>query len=194
MSAEPLPDWFFPPPGGWTAEDLDRLPPAAPRRVELIDGALVVRSPQTIFHSLVTHTLTSRLREAAPDGFGAAPEMTVRIGERQRPEPDIVVYRKDPDAPVQGRRTSFRPEEVALVVEVVSEESQERDRTTKPLKYAEAGIPHFWRIEEEKGHPVVHVYELDVTTGVYVATGIVRDQLKLAVPFTLDIDVKALYS
>ncbi|WP_344861458.1 hypothetical protein [Planomonospora alba] len=32
-----------PPPDGWTDEDLDRLPPEAPRHVELIDGALVVR-------------------------------------------------------------------------------------------------------------------------------------------------------
>nr|WP_302852056.1 hypothetical protein [Streptomyces sp. CNQ085] len=31
MTAEPLPDWFYPPPGGWTADDLDRLPPDAPR-------------------------------------------------------------------------------------------------------------------------------------------------------------------
>ncbi|MFH0242783.1 hypothetical protein ACGRHY_10140 [Streptomyces sp. HK10] len=23
MTAEPLPDWFHPPPGGWTADELD---------------------------------------------------------------------------------------------------------------------------------------------------------------------------
>lgn len=45
LSAEPLPDWFMPPPGGWTADDLDRLPPEAPQHIELIDGALIVVSP-----------------------------------------------------------------------------------------------------------------------------------------------------
>ncbi|WP_421915005.1 hypothetical protein [Nonomuraea polychroma] len=43
-----LPTWFYPgPPGGWTADMLDHLPPEAPRHIELIDGSLIVRSPQT---------------------------------------------------------------------------------------------------------------------------------------------------
>jgi len=43
-----LPEWLYPgPDGGWTADDLDALPPDAPRRIELIDGALVLMSPQS---------------------------------------------------------------------------------------------------------------------------------------------------
>jgi hypothetical protein len=68
----------------------------------------------------------------------------------------------------------------------------ERDRKTKPQRYAEAGIQHFWRIEKETGLPVIHVFELEQATGSYVPTGIVRDRLKLDVPFPMDIDVKAL--
>ncbi len=45
MTAEPLPDWFMPPSGGWTADDMDDLPPGVPR-MELIDGALIVTSPR----------------------------------------------------------------------------------------------------------------------------------------------------
>jgi Uma2 family endonuclease len=59
-------------------------------------------------------------------------------------------------------RTWVRSDEVVLVVEVASEESEERDRGTKPVKYAQAGIRHFWRVEQEGDEPVVHVYELDV--------------------------------
>jgi hypothetical protein len=33
-----------------------------------------------------------------------------------------------------------------LVVEVVSKGSRREDRGSKPLAYAEAGIPHFWRV------------------------------------------------
>jgi hypothetical protein len=41
-----LPEWLYPgPDGGWTADDLDALPPDAPRRIELIDGALVLLLP-----------------------------------------------------------------------------------------------------------------------------------------------------
>ena len=45
MTTEPLPDWFLTPPGGWTADHMDHLPPGAPR-MELIDGALVLLSPR----------------------------------------------------------------------------------------------------------------------------------------------------
>jgi Uma2 family endonuclease len=75
---------------------------------------------------------------------------------------------------------------------VVSNESEERDRETKRLKYAKAGIPHFWLVENEDDRPVIHVLELDRATGAYVATEIARNRLKLDVPFPMDIDVKPL--
>ncbi|MGW2900352.1 Uma2 family endonuclease [Streptomyces sp. NPDC001212] len=77
-------------------------------------------------------------------------------------------------------------------MEVVSDESADRDRSLKPFKYAQAGIPHYWRIEEENGLPVIHTYELDHTTRAYVATGISRDRMKSAVPFGIDIDLPRL--
>ena len=40
-----FPEWFYPgPPGGWTADMLDHLPPDAPKHVELIDGSLILMS------------------------------------------------------------------------------------------------------------------------------------------------------
>jgi hypothetical protein len=44
------PSWPMPPEGGWTADDLDRLPNLPPH-TELIDGSLVFVSPQTLFHT-----------------------------------------------------------------------------------------------------------------------------------------------
>ncbi|GHF33556.1 Uma2 family endonuclease [Streptomyces morookaense] len=111
--------------------------------------------------------------------------MTIPLSVKGRPEPDVVAA----NVPYDPHRTRFLPEEVALVVEVVSDESQERDRETKPFKYARAGIPHFWRIEEERGLPVVHSYELDETTRAYVATGIHRERIRTSVPFGIDIDL-----
>lgn len=189
LFAEPLPDWFFPPPGGWTADDLDRLPPEAPQHIELIDGALIVTSPQRSFHARVMLRLGSALDLAAPEGIGVEIEMTVKLGERQRPEPDILAFHQsEPD----NDRTCYLPEEVLLVVEIVSEESEVRDRETKPLKYAKAGIRHFWRVEEEKGLPVVYVYELDPATETYVPTAIARDRPKVSAPFDIDVDLRQL--
>ncbi|MFB6812432.1 Uma2 family endonuclease [Streptomyces sp. NPDC056387] len=188
MAAE-LPEWMFPPrPSGWEADDLDHLP-AAPRHTELIDGALIFRlSPQRSWHARLVENLTFALRQSAPEGMEIEREMTVRLDKRSRPEPDVLaataVY--DPD------RTRYLPEEVVLVIEVVSEESADRDRSIKPFKYAQAGIPHFWRVEDEEGEPVVHVYELDTVTRTYVPTGIHRDRLKVAVPFRADVDLSTL--
>ncbi|MFW5420807.1 Uma2 family endonuclease [Nocardiopsis sp. CNT-189] len=190
MSADPLPDWFFPPPEGWTADDLDRLPPSAPSHIELIDGALIVTAPQRSFHARTLLRLGAALDLQAPEGVGVEPEMTVRLGERQRPEPDLVVFR-DTDGG-NGDRTYYLPEDVLLVVEVVSPESEERDRKTKPVKYAEAGIPHFWLVEEEEGAAAVHVYELDRVNGVYTRTAVARGRLELSVPFPVTVDLSRL--
>ncbi|GAA3052090.1 Uma2 family endonuclease [Streptomyces olivoverticillatus] len=184
-----LPDWMRPPrEEGWLAEDLDRLP-EAPRHTELIDGALVfMMSPQRSWHGRLVTTLTTTLMEQAPDGIEIEREMTIRLDERNRPEPDLLVTASpyDPD------RTWFAPEEVQLVVEVVSPESAHRDRTVKLRKYAEAGIPHYWCIEDEAGAPVVHVYELDKPTGQYAPTGIFRGKLQRPLPFEVCIDLDRL--
>lgn len=81
--------------------------------------------------------------------------------------------------------------DVLLAVEVVSPDSEARHRDTKPRKYAAAGIPNFWLVEMAgaESHPVVRVYELDPVSGTYVVTGIHHGQLKVSVPFTIDIDV-----
>ncbi|GAA4608724.1 hypothetical protein GCM10023195_34480 [Actinoallomurus liliacearum] len=55
--------------------------------------------------------------------------------------------------------------------------------------YAEAGIPHFWRVEDTDERVTVCVYELDVATKAYALTGIHHDRLKLTVPFDIDIDL-----
>ncbi|GAA1104101.1 Uma2 family endonuclease [Nocardiopsis composta] len=191
MSADPLPDWFFPPPEGWTADDLDRLPPSAPSHIELIDGALIVTAPQRSFHANVMNRLWADLDAQAPEGIGVQTQMTVKLGERQRPEPDVLVFRRPEQD--DSSRTYYLPEDVLLMVEIVSPESEERDRKTKPIKYAEAGIPHFWLVEEESpGSPEIRVYELDRVTQRYTCTSIAREVLKLSVPFPIAIDVRRL--
>src|SRR3954447_20193814 len=95
-----LPDWMRPPRAeGWLADDLDRLP-EAPRHTELIDGALVfMMSPQRSWHGRVVTALTVQLAAAAPDGFEVEREMTIRLDDRNRPEPDLLVSTTayDPD-------------------------------------------------------------------------------------------------
>ncbi|WP_329093364.1 MULTISPECIES: Uma2 family endonuclease [unclassified Streptosporangium] len=184
-----FPEWFYPgPTGGWTADMLDHLPPGAPRHVELIDGSLIMRPPQTAFHMFVINLMIDQQRGIRPPAhLRVVREMTVTLGMRQRPEPDIMVVASS--ALTSLSTTSFKPEDVHLVVEVVSPESLERDRTTKPIKYSDAGIRHLWRVEQEDDRPVVYTFELEPAVKAYVPTGIHRGRLKTDVGFEVDIDL-----
>jgi Uma2 family endonuclease len=180
------------PPGGWTADDLDLLSAdglngESLRHVELIDGALVLAVPQTRLHEQLTSGLASSLRTQAPRRLTSLIRMDIKLGPRTRPCPDVLVI--DSSVADDLNRTYYTPDEVRLVVEVVSPESEERDRKTKPSRYADAGIPHFWRIEDGNGKPVVYVYELDPATRTYALTGIHHSRLRIPVPFPIDIDL-----
>ncbi|MFJ7245226.1 Uma2 family endonuclease [Kitasatospora sp. NPDC098652] len=190
MSIEQYPDWLRPPVGGYTAEDLDRLPDLPPH-TELIDGSLIFVSPQTMFHMSTLRILEWALVAAVPPGWAVWREMTVTLNRRNRLEPDLLIVDKRANTSPKGRKvTSCQPEDVLLAVEVVSEESQERDRDTKPRKYAAAGIAHFWRVEDDdEGRPVVYVYELDPATRAYGLTGIYHKQLKVDRPFPVEVDL-----
>ncbi len=183
---EPSLHWPIPPAGGWTADDLDRLPNLPPH-TELIDGSLVFVSPQTLFHSRAVDFFNWQIQSLVPAGLEVVREFTIDIDRRNRPEPDVVVV--DEEVVAGPELTRFPASSVRLAIEVVSPESVDRDRETKPLKYARAGIPHFWRVENKEGRAVVYVYELDPATGAYVATGIFHDRLKISVPFPIDLDL-----
>jgi Uma2 family endonuclease len=184
-----VPEWMRPPRiEGWYADDLDHLP-EAPRHTELIDGALVfMMSPQRVWHARLLTALELALEDQAPPGVEVEREITIRLDKRNRPEPDLLVT----IAPHDLDRTFFTPDQVVLVVEVVSPESAHRDRTVKLRKYAEAGIPTYWRIEDEDKAPVVHTYELDEPTRSYAPTGIHRHDLRTTVPFAITLDLDAL--
>ncbi|MGW2042760.1 Uma2 family endonuclease [Streptomyces virginiae] len=184
-----LPDWMRPPrPEGWFAKDLDHLP-EAPRHTELIDGALVFALwPRGRWHGHVVATLTTALTDRAPTGSAVGREAAITLDPHNRTEPDLLLAA----AGFDDYRTWFTPAEVRLVVEVVSPESAHRDRTVKLRKYAEAGIPHYWCIEDEEGAPVVHVYELAEPTGAYAPAGIFRGTLQRPVPFEITLDLAKL--
>ncbi|KAA5699194.1 Uma2 family endonuclease, partial [Klebsiella pneumoniae] len=88
------------------------------------------------------------LLDQAPADLDVLREMTIRLDERNRPEPDVLVF--PAEANTGPRQTWFRPEDVVLAVEVVSDDSVQRDREVKPRKYAAAGVRHFWRVEADE--------------------------------------------
>ncbi|MGW6721344.1 Uma2 family endonuclease [Streptomyces sp. NPDC054995] len=194
MTAEPTTAhssrWPVPPQDGYTVDDLFTLPDLPPH-TELIDGSLVFVSPQRDFHSTMIDLLMTGLRSTAPSEVRVRREMTVVLDRRNAPEPDVSVVRTEAITGLDVTR--YQAADVLLAVEVVSPDSEARDREAKPHKYATAGIPHFWLVEMTgtDQHPVVRVYELDPVTKAYALTGIHHDRLKTGVPFPVDIDISA---
>ncbi len=193
MTAEPIAEssgchWPVPPQDGYTVDDLFTLPDLPPH-TEMIDGSLVFVSPQRRFHAKVIELLMNGLRSTLPEDLKVEREMTVVLDRRNGPEPDLSVVLAE--AATGLEQTRFEAADLLLAVEVVSPDSESRDRDTKPRKYAAAGIPHFWLVEMTGAdrHPVVRVYELDPLTKTYALTGIHHDRLKVGVPYGIDVDI-----
>jgi hypothetical protein len=100
--------------------------------------------------------------------------------------PDVLVVRAA-DIDLDGNPSAVPASAVPLAVEVVSPSSTTHDRFTKPVLYAEAGVPNYWRVEcGVPGHsrsdglgagpagPTVHVYALAAGVAAYTRTHLVR--------------------
>ncbi|MFI7403360.1 Uma2 family endonuclease [Streptomyces sp. NPDC049541] len=180
--------WRMPPLDGYTVDDLLTLPDLPPH-TELIDGSLVLVSPQRYFHFAAIDLLVTGLRRTMPSDLKVAREMTVVLDRRNGPEPDVSVIKA---AAKKGlTQTYFEGKDVVLAVEVISPESEARDRLTKTHKYAAAGIQHYWLVEMSgpDDHPVVEVFELSAATGAYRSAGTYRDRIKVDKPYPIDIDL-----
>jgi Uma2 family endonuclease len=139
-----------------TADEYDALP-ENPQR-ELVDGVIHVMATPTPWHQDVVDGLKAGLVRLAPRELRVTREIEVRLADLLRRNPDVLVVRADGF----NRRVPFlRPEQVVLAVEVVSPGSESADRLVKPIEYARAGIPHYWRIETSSPYAVdVYTYRL----------------------------------
>jgi Uma2 family endonuclease len=92
-------------------------------------------------------------------------------------EPDVLLLR----GPFTLANHFVLPEQVPLVVEIVSPGTRRRDRLEKPAEYAAAGIPHYWRIEQNP----VHVFAYDLGQKGYELVADSVDELVLTAPFEI---------
>ena len=188
VTAEPLrPAWSTSTHAGpYVAEDLDRIPDLPPH-TELIDGNLIFVSPQAFFHLLAINAISRALERTVPANLFVADRMTVRLGVKNRVEPDVLVV--DQAALGSIRQTGFEAADTLLVVEVVSPESRTRDRKEKPGKYAAAGIPHFWIVDDVDDKTVAEVFKLNRELGSYELVGRFDGRFELEDPFPIELDL-----
>ena len=189
MPAPVLPGWLDLPPGGMPAEDYEDLPEEICRRIEIVDGNVIVTASPRIPHQDLAARLRSEIEQALRDTrWRVAMDVDLRL--RDVPllnrRPDLVVY----DGAVD-RSQVLRAEDVLLVIEIMSPGSITTDRKDKPAEYAEARIPHFWRIEfDVNDAPAAFRYRLDPPTSVYVATDTTgTSKISMTGPFAFTVEL-----
>jgi Uma2 family endonuclease len=186
-------DWMASRPMGLTAADYDELSEEVCRRVEIVDGAVIMNAAPRRAHQHTARHIANVLKAAVGQGLAVTINVDLRLREVPllNRRPDVVIYDASrPDDAV------LRPEHCVLVVEVMSPGSVTTDRFDKPAEYAAAGIEHFWRVEnvDDPEHDLaVYRYRLDPTTRVYASAGIDTGKLSVTDPVKLTVVLADLY-
>lgn len=109
-------------------------------RVELIEGEIMVLSPQKWAHSATTDKAAETLRSVFGAGFWVRMQLPLDLGQTTEPEADVSV--------VKGKREDYsnHPTSALLAIEV-SDSTLHYDRTRKASLYARAGIEDYWIID-----------------------------------------------
>lgn len=145
-------------------------------RYEFANGVLSIMPPADSEHASIVTRLIVWLAQHGHDPDLVKADAGLRAGGRVGRTPDLMVLHANPP-----RTVWIDPGYVALVVEVISDGSEDIDRKVKPAEYARAGIANFWRIERgaQIGDSPVSRFVLDASLGGYrlVGTGSLADLL-----------------
>jgi Uma2 family endonuclease len=185
-----LPDWMDLP-DGMSAEDYEALPEEICRRIEIVDGAIIVSAAPRRLHQDICRRLANALEASCGPDLAVSTDVDLRL--RDIPllnrRPDAVLY----DASLPDEAV-LRPQHCTLVVEVMSPGSVTTDQTDKPAEYAAARIPHYWRAELDPAEKALSVfcYRLDPTTGAYASAGVHTGKMTVTDPVPVTIDLTAL--
>ena len=138
---------LFPPQGQWTEDEYLALEKRTRRLVELSDGQIEVLPMPNPVHQRIAGYLY-RLLQACVAALGSgevffAP-LPIRLWAGKYRDPDVVYLK--PGRISDPRR---QPEGADIVVEIVSEdeEDRQRDLVTKRREYAQAGIAEYWIVD-----------------------------------------------
>ncbi len=127
----------------WTKEEYYRLGELGffhCQKVELLDGELMVHSPQNALHADTTDNVRRLLDLLFGAGYLVRCQFPVNLGLHTEPEPDVAVV---PGVPRQFQ--TAHPTSAELIVEV-SDSTLRYDRHRKGSLYARAGIADYWVI------------------------------------------------
>lgn len=142
----------------WTYAEFARLPDDG-NRYEVIAGELYVTPSPDRSHQKVSSRLNAMFlvfceEQGAGDVYQAP--FDVIFGEGDYLEPDLVFVREDRvDEVIRDHGIVGTPD---LIVEILSDSTERRDRGIKRERYAAYGVPEYWIIDTDAKH--VEVYRL----------------------------------
>lgn len=146
-------------------------------RLELIEGELLVVSPQDPIHAGTIQRLDRRLQRTYGDRYQVRPQLPVIASQFSMPEPDLAVVRGDERSFDRRHPTGA---DIVLVVEV-SWTTARRDRG-KAEVYARAGVPVYWLLDLE--HRRLEVYEAPAPDGAYTHVRLLSEAEEVDLPET----------
>jgi Uma2 family endonuclease len=134
-----------PTPGGITYREMLERIPEDNRRIELVDGEIVMAPAPTLRHQEVVGEIFVVVRRYAREHGGRAfgNPVDVYVSETNVLQPDVAYLAPgdlDPDEERVVKRAS-------LVVEVSSPSTRRRDLGRKMELYAELGVPEYWFVD-----------------------------------------------
>lgn len=172
--------------GPWTVADVLALPEDRTTRYELLGESLLMSPAPGVRHQRASFRLHLALDTAAR-AVGAPVEILEGVNvvlPSGLVVPDLVVA--DAGATADDPVT-IDSDAVQLVVELVSPGNSTMDRKVKPMLYAEAAIPHFWRLECDPA-PMIVIYELQGGRYAERTTALAGATTHLDAPFPIAID------
>ena len=151
--------------GRKTLADWLALPDDA--RFELIDGELIEKAAPTFEHgraqahtSLVIGGNFDRKPggSGGPGGWWIGSEIDIAMDGRGY-RPDLAGWRRDRvPAPIKERPVTVRPD---WICEIVSDSNRSTDTVIKLRRYHQAGVPHYWIIDQVDRTLTVHRHTTD---------------------------------
>ena len=136
-------------------------------RLELIDGELIPKAAPTSDHGNAQGGTMVAVRApfqrrtsgpAGPGGWWIMSEVDILL-DGQGYRPDLVGWRREraPERP-RARPVVLVPD---WICEIVSESNREHDTITKLRRYHQAGVPHYWIIDQLDRTLTVHRHTAD---------------------------------
>src|ERR1700722_7311439 len=124
----------------WTRDEFYRLADLGlfrGQRAELIDGVIMVLSPQNWPHAITVDRAAKLLDRLLAPAFWVRSQLPLSFGPMTEPEPDVSVVTGGP------KDYQDHPTFAVLIVEV-SDSTLAYDRGPKASLYARAGIADYW--------------------------------------------------